>query len=176
MRIVLLAAAAFAALAVTASAQNASQREERGALRVENVPETPPEVSERLRQYVNTRSAGFADWLPGGGVLIFTRFGDTVQLHRVDQPMGARTQLTFFEERITGAAVKPGASEILFTRDIGGNEQFAGYMLDPATGRARQLTEANTRNENFIWSDDGEQIAWSYVPNTEPNYDVFVGD
>jgi dipeptidyl aminopeptidase/acylaminoacyl peptidase len=177
MRIVMLAAAALAALAVTAAAQTAPrERVERGALRLENVPETPPEVSERLRQYVNTRSAGFADWLPGGGVLIFTRFGDTVQLHRVDQPMGARTQLTFYDERITGAAVKPGTSEILFTRDVGGNENFAGYMLDPASGRARQLTEANTRNEGFIWSDDGEQIAWAYVPSAEPNYDIYVGD
>ena len=177
MRIVLWAAAALAAFVVTASAQTAQpQRIERGALRLENVPETPPEVSERLRQYVNTRSAGFADWLPGGGVLVYTRFGDTVQLHRVDQPMGARTQLTFYEERIAGAAVKPGTSEILFTRDVGGDENFAGYMLDPATGRARQLTEANTRNQGFIWSDDGEQIAWAYVPSTEPNYDIYVGD
>ena len=63
MRIVMLAAAALAALAVTAAAQTAPrERVERGALRLENVPETPPEVSERLRQYVNTRSAGFADW------------------------------------------------------------------------------------------------------------------
>jgi dipeptidyl aminopeptidase/acylaminoacyl peptidase len=176
MRIALLAAAALAAFAVSASAQTAPQRIERGALRVENVPETPPDVAERLRQYVNTRAAGFADWLPNGGVLIYTRFGDTVQLHRVDQPMGARTQLTFYDERISGAAVKPGTDQILFTRDVGGDENFAGFMLDPATGRATQLTEANTRNENFIFSDDGAQIAWSYVPASEPNYDIFVGD
>lgn len=177
MRTLLLTVAALAALSVSASAQTAApQREERGALRVENVPETPADVSERLRQYVNTRSAGFADWLPGGGVLIFTRFGDTVQLHRVDQPMGARTQLTFFEERITGAAVKPGTSEILFTRDVGGDENFSGYMLDPATGRARQITEPGARNEGFIWSDDGARIAWAYVPGSEPNYDIYVGD
>jgi dipeptidyl aminopeptidase/acylaminoacyl peptidase len=177
MRTLFLAAAALAALAVTASAQTAApQRIERGALRVENVPETPPDVAERLRQYVNTRSAGFADWMPGGGMLIFTRFGDTVQLHRVDQPMGARTQLTFYDERITGASLRPGTSEILFTRDVGGDENFAGYMLDPATGRARLITEARTRNEGFIWSDDGEQIAWSYVPASEPNYDIYVAD
>lgn len=172
----LFLAAALAAFSVTASAQTAPQREERGALRVENVPVTPPEVSARLQQYVNTRSAGFADWLPNGAALIYTRFGDTVQLHRVDQPMGARTQLTFFEERITGAAAKPGTSEILFTRDVGGDENYAGYMLDPQSGRSIQLTEPGTRNEGFIWSDDGRQIAWAFVPNTEPNYDIYVAD
>jgi len=176
MRMMVLAAAALAALAAPVSAQTAPPgRITRGNLVVENVPEAPPEISERLRQYVNTRSAGFADWLPDGGILIYTRFGDTVQLHRVAQPMGARTQLTFFEERITGAAVKPGTTEILFTRDVGGNENFAGYMLDPATGRTRQITDPDTRNQGFIWSDDGEQIAWAYVPSSEPNYDIYVG-
>jgi dipeptidyl aminopeptidase/acylaminoacyl peptidase len=175
MRKVILAAA-LAALAFTASAQEASPRIERGALQLENVPEAPPEVSERLRQYVNTRSAGFADWLPGGGVLITTRFGDTSQLHRVDQPMGARTQLTFYEERITGASVRPGSSEILFTRDVGGDENFGGYLLDPASGRAAQLTEPGTRNQGFVWSDDGAQLAWSFVPGDEPNYDIYIAD
>lgn len=174
MRGALLAVAALAALAIPAAAQTPPQREMRGALQVENVPETPDDVSERLRQYVNTRAAGFADWTPEGGVLILTRFGDTAQIHRVDQPMGARTQLTFYEERVTGANVRPGASDILFTRDVGGDENYGGYLLDNATGGARQITDAGTRNEGFIWSDDGAQIAWSYVPGSEPNYDVFV--
>lgn len=174
MRAFLMTLAVVSALAVSASAQTAPQRIERGALRVENVPDTPPDVAERLRQFVNTRSAGFADWLPGGGVLVATRFGDTVQLHRVDQPMGARTQLTFYDERVTNAAVRPGTNEILFARDVGGDENFAGFVLDPATGRARQLTEPGSRNEGFIWSDNGQQVAWSYVPNAEPNYDIYV--
>ncbi len=171
---VLVVVLALAALTVSASAQTAPQRIARGALRVENVPETPVEISERLRQYVNTRSAGFADWLPGGGVLITTRFGDTVQLHRVDRPMGARTQLTFFDERISAAALRPGGEQIFFARDVGGNERFGGYLLDPASGRARQLTEPDSRNEGFVWSDDGAGIAWSYVPAAAPNYDIYV--
>lgn len=176
MRVLMAAVAALAMFIVSASAQTAPQRIERGALRVENVPETPPEVAERLNQYVNTRSASFADWLPDGGVLISTRFGDTAQLHRVDQPMGARTQLTFFEERVGGASVRPGTNSILFTRDEGGNENFGGYVLELDSGRTSQLTERGTRNQGFIFSDDGRQVAWSYVPASEPNYDVFVGD
>jgi dipeptidyl aminopeptidase/acylaminoacyl peptidase len=174
MRVFFSTIAALAAFAVPAVAQTAAQREMRGALQVENVPETPADVSDRLRQYVNTRAAGFADWLPDGGVLVLTRFGDTAQLHRVDQPMGARTQLTFYEERVTGASVRPGDGQILFTRDVGGDENYAGFLLDNATGRTRQITQVGTRNEGFIWSDDGAQIAWSYVPASEPNYDVYV--
>lgn len=175
MRSIILLGLATALLAGSALPALA-ERIERGALRLEHVPEAPPEVSERLRQYVNTRSAVFADWLPSGGLLILTRFGDTTQVHRVDRPMGARTQLTFFEERIASASVRPGTDDIVFTRDVGGNENFGGYLLDPSTGRTTQFTETNTRNTGFVWSDDGRQIAWSYVPSAEPSYDIFVGD
>lgn len=177
MRHFLVCATIAFSLAISASAQAQSGgRIQRGALIIENVPETPPEISERLRQYVNTRSAFFADWLPNGGVLIITRFGDTAQIHAVDQPMGARRQLTFFEERVSGASVRPGSDTIVFTRDVGGNENFGGYVLDPATGRSAPFTEPGTRNENFVFSDDGAQVAWSYVPANEPNYEIYVGD
>jgi dipeptidyl aminopeptidase/acylaminoacyl peptidase len=177
MRSTLIAMAAVAALTMGASAQTAPvERISRGELRLENVPEAGADVSDRLRQYVNTRSASFVDWLPDGGALILTRFGDTAQIHRVGRPMGARTQLTFFEERIAGASVRPGTGEIVFVCDIGGNENFGGYVLDPNTGRATQMTEPNTRNSGFIWSDDGRQVAWAFVPNTEPNYDIHVAD
>lgn len=173
MRLILIAAAAFAAFAAPVAAQNA--RETRGALVVEHVPEAPADVSERLRQYVNTRAASFVGWLPEGGVLISTRFGEVNQLHRVEAPMGARTQITFFDERVTSASVQPGGGDILFSRDVGGNENFAGFLFEQSTGKIQQVTEPGTRNQSFVWSRDGAQFAWSYVPSNEPNYDIFVG-
>ncbi|MGE0596362.1 MAG: alpha/beta fold hydrolase [Hyphomonadaceae bacterium] len=176
MRIV-YALAALAAFSTAASAQTAPERVERGALRLENVPDAPPEVSERLRQYVNTRSALMTDWLPSGGVLILTRFGDTAQLHRVDAPLGQRTQLTFFDERVLDGQMRPGDPNlILFNRDVGGNEQYGGYLLDVASGRSTQFTEPGTRNENFTWSDDGALAAWSLAPADEANYDIYIGN
>ena len=43
-------------------------RVERGTLVLENIPDTPPAIRERLRQYVNTRGANFQDFTPDGGV------------------------------------------------------------------------------------------------------------
>ena len=171
-------AAAFATLAASASAQPAPavQRIERGALRVENVPETPADVRERLNQYVNTRAAAFQDWTPGGGILIATRFGDTNQLHRVVAPMGDRTQLTFYDEPVGGAAMRPNANTIFFTRDVGGDENFSGFLFDPATGRAQQFTAPNTRNLGFRMSDDGALMAWASVSGSDADYDIYVGD
>ena len=61
------------------------------AIQTEDVPAIPPELAARLRQYQNTRPAGFAGWSPDGqGILIRTQFANSLQLHRVDEPGGRR--------------------------------------------------------------------------------------
>jgi hypothetical protein len=54
-----------------------AQRTPIGNLLVEGVGEIPTSVSERLDQYQNLRSAGFADWdASGKGLYINTHFAD----------------------------------------------------------------------------------------------------
>lgn len=39
--------------------------------------------------------------------------------------MGARRQITFYDQRTSGATVRPdGSGQFLFTRDVGGDEFF----------------------------------------------------
>src|SRR5690349_16043234 len=94
------------ALALTAAAS--AERREQGQIVYDGAPVTPPALQERLAPYYNARSAVFEDWLPDGSILIATRFGDTEQIHRVARPLGARTQLTFFADRVTTAHTQPG--------------------------------------------------------------------
>ncbi len=162
------------ALAAPSLAQTPPVQVKRGALTLENVPDTPGPVRDRLRQYTNTRSAGFFDFLPAGGVLIGTRFTNTVQLHAVAMPMGDRRQLTFFDDRITGAAAQPGKSGyILFEQDSGGDENFQGFLLDPKGGRYQQFTEPGTRNEGPLFSRDGARIAWAQAKDNG-DYDILM--
>jgi hypothetical protein len=123
------------------------ERVERGSLVLENVPEIPAEISARLEQYQNTRSAGVASWLHDGGMLITTRFGDTNQVHRLRQPMGARQQLTFFQEPVTGASVSPDESldGFIYRRDVGGDEFFQLFWFDFATSESRLLTDGRSQ-------------------------------
>ncbi len=171
-----LVLAAASNLTQQALAQDAVVTRTIGTLTLENVPETPPAMSERLRQYVNTRSAAFLDFVPGGGILISTRFGDAAQIHRVDAPMGMRAQLTFYDEAVGGGDVRPGGGAFLLTRDVGGDENFGGYVQDLNSGRVMPLNAPGTRNQGFVWSRDGAQVAWAYTPQNDPNYDIMVAD
>ena len=97
------------------------ERSERGNLVIEDIPEIPGRIVERMLQYLNTRSANIHDWHPDtGGMLVSTRFGETTQLHLVEKPGGARRQLTFFPEPIGDAAVcpHPDRNGFLFSKDV----------------------------------------------------------
>ncbi|WP_300554799.1 S9 family peptidase [Maricaulis sp.] len=169
--------AAIAMMAINGTAMAQVERVVVGNREMENIPDIPAEVSERLRTYQNVRGAGFQGFLPDGGILISTRFAETSQIHRVDTPLGTRSQLTFYDEPIGGASVRPGGSgEFLFSRDRGGDEYFQLFLFDTETGRTRQITEDTTRNGSASWSSDGEQIAWYRSTEGDPDWDILVAD
>lgn len=153
------------------------ERVERGNLVLENVPEIPASVVERLNQYQNVRSASFAGWLPDGSILITTRFADTTQAHRVRRPLGARNQVTFFDEPIRGVSTSPDESlnGFLYLYDIGGSEFHQIYWFDLAGGESALLTDGNSRNGNLSWSNKGERFAYTSTRRDGRNFDVWIG-
>jgi dipeptidyl aminopeptidase/acylaminoacyl peptidase len=164
-------------LSTTAFAQ--VERREQGHLQIEGIPEIPPALAGRLHQYLNTRSAGLEGWIPGGqGLVISTRFGETTQLHIVDQPGGARRQLTFFEEPVAGAAVSPdpAANRLVFSRDVGGSEFYQLFLYDLQTGKYRMLTDGRSRNGSALWSKAGDRFAHQTTQRNGRDWDIHVMD
>lgn len=172
----------FASLAAAASWASAAdvRRIERGNLVLENIPETPASVRERLRMYQAARGSVFLDFTPDGrSILIQTRFGETNQLHRVDAPLGMRRQISFYDEPVNFAQYRPGKwpeRTIMFSRDIGGNELFQIFLLNDRNGDLVRLTDGKSRNTDAVYSRDGKWIAWASVPADAARYKVFVAD
>ncbi|MEO1309687.1 MAG: prolyl oligopeptidase family serine peptidase [Pseudomonadota bacterium] len=159
MKAVRIAAAFAVVVAAPASAQ---ERLERGALVLENVPETPPALAERLRQYQNTRSGGLVGFSADGeGVLVATRFGETRQIHHVSEPMGARRQITFYDEPLGGVSPSPTDADFFaFTRDEGGDENYQVFIFNRATGAATRISDGQGRKGGAVWSPEGDKLAW----------------
>ena len=129
-------------------------RVERGNLTFENIPQAPAEFTEKLAGYLNARQATPLGWSPKGQLLIATRFADVEQLHLVEQPGGARRQLTFLHEPITEAAFSPDSarSAYVFLKDSGGNENAQLYYQHLGDAAARLLTDGKSLNGAPIWS------------------------
>jgi dipeptidyl aminopeptidase/acylaminoacyl peptidase len=142
------------------------------------VPEVPEALVERTAPLLEARSARLLDVSPTGEeVLIATRFGQSSQLHVVDQPLGARTQITFGREPISQGAFHPADPMVVFyLQDRGGSENYQVYRLDRRSGRPEMLTDGRSRHEHFVLSPDGSRISWAGTDRNGRDTDVYVAD
>jgi dipeptidyl aminopeptidase/acylaminoacyl peptidase len=143
---------------------------------VEGVPPIPATLPEEVRRYTEFRSATLASWHPvRREMLISTRFGDTPQVHLLKMPGGARTQLTFFPERVAGAAFRPKTGDqFVFSKDVGGNEFFQLYRYDLATGDVTLLTDGKSRNTDPLWSHDGTRLVYGSTRRNKKDVDLYT--
>ncbi|MEJ2384843.1 MAG: hypothetical protein P8Y54_10645 [Xanthomonadales bacterium] len=180
MNVRALLAGGFALLAIgsVAAAEVVRSEANNGNLVMEDVPPIPQSVVADLNRYQNVRSAGFVAWdRDGEGIFVRTRFGDVPQLHHVDHPGGARTQLTFFDEPIGGVLRQPGGSRMVFTMDAGGSEFAQIFLLDPASGAdAVLLTDGESRNGAVVWDRNGQWIAYQSTRRNGASNDIWMMD
>ncbi len=163
-----LASPLTAAVDVIAPAEN---------LVADGLPPLPRSLAERAGPYMEFRTASFQAWSPAGGeMLVVTRFGDVPQLHRVKTPGGARTQLTFYPERVALGRFRPRSADILFMKDIGGGEWFQLYLRDGKSGKVTLLTDGKSRNTPGAFTRSGRLLAYQSTKRNGKDSDIRVMD
>jgi dipeptidyl aminopeptidase/acylaminoacyl peptidase len=143
---------------------------------VDSIPPVPASIAERASRYTESRSAGLMDWHPTKReMLIGTRFADTAQVHLVTMPGGARTQLTFFADRVGSASFQPHkGSYFVFSKDIGGGEWYQFYRYDLPSGDITLLTDGKSRNVSMSWNNAGDRIAYASTRRSRGDLDFYV--
>jgi dipeptidyl aminopeptidase/acylaminoacyl peptidase len=149
---------------------------------LENIPPIPAAIAEKAFQYGEVRGALLQDWDGSRKeMLIITRFADVPQVHMVKIPGGARTQLTFFPDRVASAHFGPnagrsGSNYFTFVKDIGGGEWFQFYRYDLADGKVSLLTDGKSRNTGGVFAHDDDRFAYSSTRRTGQDTDIWVMD
>ena len=176
-----IAAAAALTLAGAAMAQDAAPSGTAtvappAAIVADGLPPVPQALADATRPYLESRAAGFAGWNPvTRGLLIATRFGNTVQAHEVAAPMAARRQLSFEADAIARASYAPKRGDVLVVqKDVGGSEFWQLYTLKD--GRLTLLTDGKSRNANNAWSHDGRWLGYSSTRRNGADNDLYVID
>lgn len=148
------------------------------ALIVDGIPPVPASIGERADAYTNYRTAGIFDWHPQRReMLIGTRFADTTQVHLVKLPGGARTQLTFFPDRVGSAVYQPhSGSYFVFSKDVGGGEWYQLYRFDVANGKVTLLTDGKSRNLGATFSNKGDRIVYASTRRNRADLDFYIMD
>ncbi|HEY3119921.1 MAG TPA: S9 family peptidase, partial [Vicinamibacteria bacterium] len=173
-----LAVPGLALIAAMAVAQSPPTMAPNENLVVEGVPPIPAALADTVARYTESRSATFQGWHPTRReMLITTRFADTAQVHRVSMPGGARTQLTFFPDRVQDATFPPvGGEFFLFRSDTGGNEFSQIYRYDLSGGAVTLLTDGKSQNGGIRWSHRGDRFAYGSTRRNGRDRDLYVMD
>ena len=169
----------IATLALALSLRAADTLNPTPNLVAEGIPAIPTSIVEEVKRYTESRSAGFAGWHPTKlEMLISTRFGNTPQLHLVSAPMGARKQMTFFDEPIGSGGFDQAKGEFfLFSRDRGGNEFSQLYRYDLADGTTSLLTDGGRSQNGFSgWSPDYKFVAYGSTRRNGADRDLYIMD
>ena len=176
-------AAALALLPLAAGAQPAGEPgQPEGMIPVpdqivaKHVPEVPRDAVEDLQPYENLRGASMQDWHPSERkILISTRFGEVSQVHEVGAPMGARQQLTFYDERVLGGSYRPGSPEqIVFGMDEGGAENYQMFLMDRDESEVTRLSDGVHRYQGGSFSDDGKWVSYVSNARNQRDFDLYV--
>ncbi len=169
----------LAALAVAVSLRAADTINPTPNLVAEGIPAIPTTIVEEVKRYTESRAASFGGWHPTKlEMLISTRFGNTPQIHLVAAPLGARKQMTFFDEPVGSGGYDPiDGKFFLFSRDRGGNEFSQLYRYDFADGRVTLLTDGGRSQNSFgPWSPDYRLRLYASTRRNGADRDIYVMD
>jgi len=164
---------------VTPSHAELTNKRQIGQLLLENIPVREGVFRVKMKNYLSVRPTylqSLAD--DSETILITTRFGDTMQLHIVNQPMGMRQQITFFDQPILGASFVPGSKGrcLIFSQDSDGYENWQLYHLDLKTGQTTLLTDGKSRHESPVLSHDGRLLAFCGSGRNGRDFDIYLCD
>ncbi|MEM9622033.1 MAG: S9 family peptidase [Pseudomonadota bacterium] len=138
-----------------------------------NVPPLPVALATRLQRYAEARGARLQGW-QGDALLITTRFAQTEQLHRVEQPLGYRRQLTYLPEPVAGVAVpRQGArQQVVLSWDVGGSEFKQLFLFNLENGESRLLSDGKSLYDGVIWAADEQSFVYVTTQRNGRNWDI----
>ncbi|CAA9400323.1 MAG: Acylamino-acid-releasing enzyme [uncultured Rubrobacteraceae bacterium] len=127
-------------------------------------------------RYLKIRGAWGAGWSPDGRRVCFlTEITGVPQAWEVPAGGGWPEQLTFHEERVSGAEYSPTRDEILFGMDAGGNERSQLFLLGPEGSGERDLTrDPESIHYSGGFSPDGTRISFTATRRNGTDFDVYV--
>ena len=125
-------------------------------------------------RYLKIRGASGASWSPDGRRVSFlTDITGVPQVWEVPAGGGWPEQLTFHDERVSGARYSPAENKVLYSVDAGGNEKMQLHLLG---GDGERDLTGNTDAIHYSggFAPDGRRIAYTATRRNGTDFDVYV--
>ncbi len=128
-----------------------------------------------IERYLNIRSAGGPTFGPTGELAFTLDVTGSNQVWRVDAPEAWPSQLTFHDERVAYASFSPTRDELVYGKDVGGDEFWQLHRLAADGSEDVALTaDPDAKHQFGGWSHDGDRLAYAANRRDEATFDVYV--
>jgi dipeptidyl aminopeptidase/acylaminoacyl peptidase len=129
-----------------------------------------------LESLVTAGAITGVDVSPDGRFITFgSTAGSVSQVYVQPIAGGDPVRITNEAEAASQPKWSPAGDLIAYLQDIGGDENYQIYVINPNGGKSRDVTGYPGKlHENHAWSWDGRRIA--YVSNRDGQFDVYYSD
>ncbi|GJM19211.1 MAG: peptidase S9 [Phycisphaeraceae bacterium] len=133
-----------------------------------------------IATYLKVRTPGTPDVAPDGSLYMRDWPDGVYQLYRRDageSPHSQGTQLTQFEDGISGFTVSPDGSKLVIDASIGGSEQDDLFLLDPITREITTLhSDPKVVYDHDAWLRDGSGFIYHANDESSTDFHLYLHD
>lgn len=147
---------------------------------VDGIPVIPTELREKVKPYLQLGMVRFYGWHPSKREILISFRGvnqQSTQLHLVNAPKVKPRVLTDGAEPVRDSAFQPRKGrDVLFARDVGGNEAYQLFRINPQAKKPVPilLSDGHSRFTSGKWSPDGRYLAYMSNQRNGHDYDLYV--
>ncbi|MFM8270228.1 MAG: S9 family peptidase [Pseudomonadota bacterium] len=149
-----------------------SNKQAGSAKKMENLG--PCEVQHSIETYVQMTSTSQPQADSLGGVYFLSDLRETPQVFYLAQPNQWPNQISFFSEGVVNFQLSPQEKQILFSTQMGGNEQYQIFLLKLKTRQVEHLIGSDSeRIESYFWSPNEDWVVFTSNRRNGVDFDLY---
>src|SRR5262249_11123707 len=131
----------------------------------EGIPKVSSALAQQVKRYTGAYGLPLAGWRPGKRELWVKGISNAAWISRIEEPGGSQKMwLNLPFSGVYDFYFQPQAKYLIYNRDADGDESFQMYLYNIDTRSGIPLSEGKSRNTEFVWSNSGEKVVYSFSP------------
>jgi dipeptidyl aminopeptidase/acylaminoacyl peptidase len=131
------------------------------------------DIDRNAARFFNMASLGSPVWIDAATLAVLDDRSGVPQVSALDVDTGTLTIRTSFPERILSLLGQPGADNLVFGMDVGGNERQQLWRLPAKSGEpVRVTTDDNAMHEPGAIATDGETVIYRSNERDQALFDI----
>jgi len=134
-------------------------------METQGIPPIPSSLAQQVKRYTGAYGLPLAGWHPSKRELWVKGISNAAWVSRVEAPGESQKMWLYLQlGGVYDFYFQPQAKYLIYNRDADGDESFQMYLYNIENRSSARLSEGKSRNTEFVWSNSGEKVVYSFSP------------